>query len=177
MAKGFGFTISRFWTPRRRARIESVAAEAEALVRELGEAAYSEARRREYEASSDAMADDWSRVASAVARLLGSRIDQAPATDGETASRQARRIRPASGRGREARPVLEARPQAFRIQYVGAWSEFGPSILKEVEIQVLDVPTAIVEAANLPWPPGTIALRILDREGREVFERHRADRR
>jgi hypothetical protein len=38
------------WLPRRRARIESIEAEAEALVRDFGEAAYSAARRREREA-------------------------------------------------------------------------------------------------------------------------------
>ncbi len=59
------------WLPRRRARIESIAAEAEALVRDLGEDAYNEARRREHEASSDEIARDWGFVALAVARHSG----------------------------------------------------------------------------------------------------------
>ena len=48
----------------------------------------------------------------------------------------------------------------------------------EVEIQVANVSSAIVAAANLAWPARTIGLRILDREGREVFGRQRpiADR-
>ena len=62
-----------FWLPRRRARIENIAAEA--LVRDLGEAAYGEARRREGEASSDEIARDWGFVAIAVARLIGRRKD------------------------------------------------------------------------------------------------------
>jgi hypothetical protein len=49
--------------------------------------------------------------------------------------------------------------------------------LGEVEFQASDVSAAIVAAANLPFPPKTVALRILDREGQEVFERHKADRR
>ena len=47
------------WLPQRRARIERLDTEAEALVRDFGEVAYSEARRREYEASSDEIARDW----------------------------------------------------------------------------------------------------------------------
>jgi hypothetical protein len=61
-----------FWLPRRRARIESIEAEAEALVRDFGEAAYSAARRREREASFDEIARDWG-VALAVARPIGER--------------------------------------------------------------------------------------------------------
>jgi hypothetical protein len=37
--------------------------------------------------------------------------------------------------------------------------------------------SAIIAAANLEWPSRTIGLRILDREGREVFGRQKADRR
>ena len=48
--------------------MERTEAEAEALIRDLGEAAYSEASRREYEASSDESARDWGLVALAVAR-------------------------------------------------------------------------------------------------------------
>ncbi len=36
---------------------------------------------------------------------------------------------------------------------------------------------AIIAAANTVWPPRTIGLRILDREGREVFARQKAARR
>jgi hypothetical protein len=61
------------WLPRRRARIESIEAEAEALVRDFGEAAYSAARRRERETSSDEIARDWGFVALAVARPIGER--------------------------------------------------------------------------------------------------------
>jgi hypothetical protein len=56
------------WLPRQRARIEHIDAEAEALIGCFGIGAYSEARRRELEASSDAIAAGWGRVALAIAR-------------------------------------------------------------------------------------------------------------
>ena len=62
------------WAPRRRARMERIEAEAEALISELGDRAYHEARRREHEASADEIADDWAHVARAIALKTGSRI-------------------------------------------------------------------------------------------------------
>src|SRR5277367_4140083 len=62
------------WAPGRRARMERIETEAESLIRDLGDGAYHEARRREHEASSDAIAKDWALVAQAVARQRGSRI-------------------------------------------------------------------------------------------------------
>ncbi len=173
-----------FWLPRRRARIESIQAEAEALFRNLGEAAYSEARRREDEASSDEIASDWGFVALAVARLIGRRKDVDPLVRlamnivlvpdrKEAASRKRRslaELRPAH----EAPHVRAATTLPFRIQFVGAAPDHGPITLTEVEIQVADVSAAIVAAANIAWPPRTIGLRILDGEGREVFGRRKA---
>ena len=60
-----------WWLPRRRARIKRLDAEAEALICELGVDAYAEARRKEYEASSDIIAKDWGRVAVVVAKRTG----------------------------------------------------------------------------------------------------------
>ncbi len=68
------------WLLRRRARIESTDAQAEALIRDFSEQAYSEARRREQEASSNQIAKNWSRVALAVARKMGRRADVDPST-------------------------------------------------------------------------------------------------
>ena len=60
------------WLPRKAARIGSVEAEADALIDGFGgAAAYKEARRRESESSSDAIAEDWGKVALAVARKTG----------------------------------------------------------------------------------------------------------
>ena len=62
------------WAPSKRARSERIEAEAEGLIRDLGDQAYQEARRREHEASSDATAEDWALVAKAIARKTGSRV-------------------------------------------------------------------------------------------------------
>src|SRR6202030_4663658 len=62
------------WAPSKRARNERIDAEADALIRDLGDCAYQEARRREHEASSDAIAEDWALVAKAIARKTGSRV-------------------------------------------------------------------------------------------------------
>jgi len=76
----------------------------------------------------------------------------------------------------ELKPILATKPQPFRIQFVGAAPGRGLTILSEVEIQALDVSAAIVAAASLAFPPKTVALRILDREGQAVFERRKTDR-
>jgi hypothetical protein len=143
------------WLRRRRERVERIEVEAEELIRLLGSDACSEARWREQTASSSAMAQEWNLIARTIARQTGRRIDVAPD---------------------ELKRILAAKPQPFRIQFVGAAPDRGLSILGEVELQALDVSAAIVAAANLAFPPKTVALRILDREGQEVFEQHKADR-
>ncbi len=59
---------------RRRKTAESIDAEPDALIDELGVEAYAEARRREYESSDDALALRWNRVALAIAHKTGKRI-------------------------------------------------------------------------------------------------------
>jgi hypothetical protein len=174
------------WLPPRRARIERIGTEAEALISVFGEAAYREARRREDEASSDEIARDWGLVALAVARQIGGREDVDPlvrlATNAvlvpdrdKAASRKPRSFSELREADELTRVVATTLP--FRIQYVGAAPDHGPTTLKEVEIQVADVSSAIISAASLEWPPRTIGLRIFGREGREVFGRQKADRR
>jgi hypothetical protein len=58
-------------SPRQGLRIEHIDAEAEALINYFGVEAYLEARRRERQASSDEIAEDWNRVALVVARIVG----------------------------------------------------------------------------------------------------------
>jgi hypothetical protein len=77
----------------------------------------------------------------------------------------------------ELKRNLTAKPQPFRIQIVGAAPGCGLTILSEVEIQASGVSAAIVAAANLAFPPKTVALRNVDREGQAVFERRKTDRR
>ena len=50
-----------------------IGAEADALLSQLGVEAYQAAQRRAYEASSDAMARDWSGVAETIARRTRAR--------------------------------------------------------------------------------------------------------
>jgi hypothetical protein len=59
---------------RGRVRTDRIEAEAETLICELGVEAHSVARQREHEASSDAMAKYWSRVALAIADMTGKRV-------------------------------------------------------------------------------------------------------
>jgi len=175
------------WAPNRRARLERIEAEAETLILELGDGAYHEARRREHEASSDTIAEDWALVARAVARQTGSRIglnfstqlemntffvlDRDPGEAGEPRS--------FAESGPERQPDRNdiPSPQPYRIQFLGAGTDSEQSILREVEIRASDVSAAIIAAAAAAWPPKTIALRILDGAGQEVFRREKAARR
>jgi hypothetical protein len=171
------------WAPSKRARIERIDDEAEALIRDLGDQAYHEARRREHEASSDAIAEDWALVAKAIARKTGSRVGLNLSTQLEMNTFFVLDREP--GVARQARPLPEPEPeqqpkpgvptpQPFRIQFMGAGTDSRPSILREDEIRASDVSAAIIAAAIAAWPPNTIALRILDREGHEVFGRQKA---
>jgi hypothetical protein len=176
------------WAPSKRARMERIEAEAEALIRDLGDQAYHEARRREHEASSDAIAEDWALVARAIARKTGSRVglnlstqlemntffvlDREPGVARKARPRPEPEPEPESER--QAKPAGVPTPQPFRIQFMGAGADSGPSILREDEIRASDVSAAIIAAAIAAWPPHTVALRILDREGHEVFGRQKA---
>jgi hypothetical protein len=167
--------------------MEQIDEEARAMINDFGVDAYCEARRREHEASSDAMAKDWGQIALSVARKMSQCIDVDPSTrvamnavlvsDREaTPARKTRllaRLTPAP----ELKRVPDPRLHRFRVQFAGASRDRGPSILTEVEIEAEDVSGAIIAAAKIAWPPRTIGLRILDSEGREVFGRHKADRR
>ena len=176
----------RRWWRRRRERIERIETEADELARLLGDDAYSEARWREHTASSSASAQEWNLIASAIARQTGRRIgldlstpmamNAVFAPDREPDERKLRPHSQAAPRD-ELQPILAAKPQPFRIQFVGAAPGRGLTILSEVEIQASGVSAAIVAAANLAFPPKTVALRILDREGQAVFERYQSDRR
>jgi len=168
------------WLARRRARIERIEAEAEALIRNLGDWAYSEARRREHEASSDAIAKDWSRVALAVARKTGKRVGLDAATrmstDADLSLREdaAASIEPPPHAKTDpieelARIVAESptRP-SFRLQFLGLAADRGASILKEVDLRASDASEAVREAARLDWPPRALGFRLIDREGRDT---------
>jgi hypothetical protein len=178
------------WAPSKRARSERIEAEADALIRDLGDRAYQEARRREHEASSDAIAEDWALVAKAIARKTGTRVglnlstqlamntffvlDREPGVAGKPRSRPEPEPEPEPESERQPKAAGVPTPQPFRIQFMGAGTDSAPSVLREDEIRASDVSAAIIAAAIAAWPPHTIALRILDREGHEVFGRQKA---
>ncbi len=170
------------WLSRRRPRIARIEAEAEMLVRDLGEAAHSAARRRRQEASSDEIAKDWGLVALAVARLIRERaavgtraMNAGPLPDREVAASREPRSFPGLTPAEELARVIGGTTNPFRIQFVGAAPDDGPITLMEVDIQAADVSAPIVAAPHLAWPPRTIGLRILDGEGREVFAREKPE--
>jgi len=124
------------WLRRRREQAERIEAEADALISDLGDGAYSEARRRAREASSDEMEREWSRVALAVAHKTGRRVGL------DTATRMAAEsdfsstedaTEPRSEPLEDIDPLNElmrivsetsARPP-YRIQFVGAKANAG----------------------------------------------------
>ena len=138
------------WLLWRLERIERIHAAARALMSEFGDDAYAEARRRER----DERARDWGRVALVVARRT-SRLGSV-------------------GKSTE---IVSEQSRTFRIQFVCGTVDRGPTNLTEKQIQAPDAPAAIIAAANIKWPPQTIGVRILDREGHEVFARQKAQRR
>jgi hypothetical protein len=135
-------------------RIERIHAAARALMSEFGDEAYAQALRRALEANGGARAQDWREVALVIAR------------------RTCRH-----GSADRAAPIAPEEPRMFRIQFVCGTVDRGPTNLTEKQIEVADAPAAIIAAANIKWPPQTIGVRILDREGHEVFARQKAQRR
>jgi hypothetical protein len=151
------------WLLRQLERIERIQAAAGALMSEFGDEAYAEARRREREANRDRTARDWRRVALVVARRTPRRVGLEAV------------IRPPP----EPDPpteIVSEQPRTFRIQFVCGADDRGPTNLTEEQVEVADAPAAIIAAANIKWPPQTIGVRILDREGHEVFARQKARR-
>jgi hypothetical protein len=149
-------------------KIERIRAVAGALMTEFGAEAYAEARRREREANSVGTAGDWRRVALVVARRTSVRIDRDPTEHSPL---------PELAPFGDPTPIASQQSPTFRIQFVCGTLDEGPTNLMEKLIQVADTPAAIIAAANIKWPPQTIGLRILDRQGHEVFARQRAQRR
>jgi hypothetical protein len=124
-------------------------------------------------------------VANLIARLTSESRPDEPSTRTELDAQVARR-----GRERGVRPavrffevdpvdelerVLAVRPQCFRLQFFGVGADHGPAVLTETEIQAADASAAIRDAVEVNWPPRAVGLRLLDLEGREIFERLKAD--
>ncbi len=144
-------------------RTERIRAAACALMDKFGDEAYAEARRREREARRDEMAGAWRRVALVIARWTPRRVapEAAPPTVPEP---------------HPPTEIVSEPSRTFRIQFVCGTADEGSTNLREEQIEVADAPAAIIAAANIKWPPQTIGVRILDREGHEVFARQKAKR-
>ena len=149
----------------------------------LGVAAYSAARLREREASSDEMAKHWHQVALAVARKTGKRVGLDMATRmamdadfplGQDLTEPRHRPPVETDPLDELMRIVSESPSLeYRLQFLGARTEGEPSILEEVELRASDPSGAVREAARLRWPPSAIGFRLIDGEGREVFGRDR----
>ena len=139
------------------------------LTSEFGAEASAEARRRERGANGAEAAHDWKRVAAVIAR----RTPKRAALDAVTGP-SPMEFDPVA----EPTLIASEEPKAsFRIQFFCATPDHSQRHLTERQIEAEDTSAAIVAAANTEWPPLTIGLRILDREGREVFAREKASRR
>jgi hypothetical protein len=163
---------------------ETPSADADRLITTFRMRAYSEARKRQRRAAAPEVVAHWGLVANLIARRTdGSHADK-PSTRTELDA-HARR-----GRERGVRPavqffevdpldelerVLAMRRQRFRLQFFGVGADHGPAVISESEIQAADASDAIREAVTANWPPRAVGLRLLDLEGREIFERLKAD--
>jgi hypothetical protein len=164
---------------------ETPVIDADRLIESFRVRAYAEARQRQRRAAAPEAAAHWALVANLIARRTSEPRDQEPSTrtelDQNVADRaQARGVRPAIGFFEvdpldELERVLAARTQRFRLQFFGVGADLGPAVLTETEIEAADASVAIREAAATSWPPRAVGLRLLDLEGREIFERLKAD--
>src|SRR5208337_1814341 len=135
------------WLRRRRERAERIEAEAEALIRDLGDYAYSEARQREREASSIAMAREWCRIAIAIARKSDKRVGFDTASrmvsDVDFASFLETSPSPSRAAVSDLDPLNElgrlisedSEHGQYRIQFLGAGTDRGSTILEEIEVR------------------------------------------
>ena len=163
---------------------ETPSADAERLMTTFRVRAYSEARLRQRRAAAPEAAAHWGQVANLIARRSGDRSDE-PSTRTELDARVARRsrelgVRPAVGFFEvdplgELERVLAVRLQRFRLQFFGLGADLESAVLAETEIQAADTSGAIRNAVAANWPPRAVGLRLLDLEGREIFERLKAD--
>jgi hypothetical protein len=164
---------------------ETPLADADRLIATFRVRAYSEARQRQRRAAAPEAAAHWGQVANLIARKMSEPRADESSTRAERDADVARRgrklgLRPAVGFFEvdpldELERVLAVRLQCFRLQFFGVGADLGPAVLTETEIQAADASAAIREAAAANWPPRAVGLRLLDLEGREIFERLKAD--
>jgi hypothetical protein len=72
----------------------------------------------------------------------------------------------------ELKRILDAKQQKFRLQFFGADRQES---IWTLEVWASDATSATHEAAEILWPAGAVALRILDLDGQEIVERLKTD--
>jgi hypothetical protein len=101
------------WLRRRSERARRIDAEANALVHQYGKRAYSIARRREQEASSLSMTQEWNRIALAVARKAQRQVSL------DTGTRMAMDADLGFGQANsETPPFFDARSQLDELEHI-----------------------------------------------------------
>ena len=75
---------------------------------------------------------------------------------------------------RRPKPTGVPTPPTVPDPIHGSRNRFRAIDIAGRQVRASDVSAAIIAAAIAAWPPKTIALRILDREGHEVFGRQKA---
>ena len=154
--------------------------DADRLIASFRLRAYSEARQRQRQAQASETAAHWGAVARLIARRTGERRgdepsapDSAPGVESQSPASPFRsfEVDPLD----ELERILAVKPQWFRLQFFGAAADHGPMVLAETEIEATDASGAIRAAVQANWPVRAVGLRVLDIEGREIFERLKAD--
>jgi hypothetical protein len=64
----------------------------------------------------------------------------------------------------------------YRLQFLGPPTERGAPVLAETTVRAANIEGAITQAGDAEWPPGATTLRLVDLDGREVYERTKVDR-
>ena len=67
--------------------------------------------------------------------------------------------------------ILSAKPQQFRLQFMGVANAADSSMQNEKTIWVPDAPTAVRVAVDARLPADAIGIRVIDQKGCTVFER------
>jgi len=64
----------------------------------------------------------------------------------------------------------------YRLQFLGVPTGHGAPVLGEASVRAANVEAAIRETHDAVWPAGAYSLRLVDLDGREVYERPKVDR-
>jgi hypothetical protein len=63
----------------------------------------------------------------------------------------------------------------YRLQFLGGSTAHRATVLVETTVVAGNIEAAIRYAAETEWPAGAVALRLVDLDGQEVYERTKID--